>query len=280
MGCTSRVPAPDPSWDFLQPESKARVLDGLRAELGRVWSLLVEPAHWTSPTACDGWETRDLAGHLLDAVRGYLEGFDAVTAGVPVATVPADRTAEAYDEAARAFRSTPREEVLDLLRADSDRLLARFESLSAEDWTGLVVTDRYAGPLPAAALATGILAGCAVHGWDLARGRGRSHPLDGEVAELLVPFVLVLWAFTADTSAVDAPFELGVRVSGRTGGDHRVTVAPDGITAAAAETAGCPAVLEVDPGTLVLIAYDRVDAGTVHGDRAVVDRFRSVLRHP
>ena len=36
---------------------------------------------------------------------------------------------------------------------------------------------------------------------------------------------------------------------------------------------GMPAVIEFDPGSLVLTAYGRVNAGTIRGDRAVADRF-------
>lgn len=256
------------------------MIAGLRADLERFRALVAEPQHWTSPTACEGWQSRDLAGHILDAGRGYLAAFDAAASGTSVTTVPPEQRGAAYDDAARAFRGTPREEVLDQLWSDSDELVRRFEALGPDEWTGLFLTDRYAGPLPAGALATGMLAGSAVHTWDLAQGRGRSHPLDAEVAELLVPFVFALWAFTGDTSGLTSGFDLGLRVSGRTGGDHRVAVNPGSIDVSAEAIDDCPTVLEVDPGTLILLAYHRVDAGTVHGDRSVLDTFWSVVPPP
>jgi uncharacterized protein (TIGR03083 family) len=256
------------------------VVAGLRAELDRFWSRVADPEHWNSPTACEGWEARDLAGHLVDAGRSFLDGLDAAARGDTVSTVPPEQVAQAYDEAARSFRSTPRDEVLDQLRSGAEQLTQRLDELTPEQWAGLLVTDRYAGTVPAAALAAGLLAGYAVHGWDLAQGRGATHPVDGDVAELLVPFLFVLWAFTADTSGVDDGFQLGLRVSGRTGGDHVVAVTSGGVTVSAGSVDECPTVLEVDPGTLVLLTYRRVDAGTVHGDRAVLDAFWSVFPTP
>jgi hypothetical protein len=36
---------------------------------------------------------------------------------------------------------------------------------------------------------------------------------------------------------------------------------------------GLPAVIEFDPGTLVLTAFGRVNAGTIRGGRVVADQF-------
>ncbi len=52
-----------------------------------------------------------------------------------------------------------------------------------------------------------------------------------------------------------------------------VTVSPDGLSYAQGDVSGLPAVLEFDPGSLVLTAFGRVNAGTIHGDRKVADAF-------
>ena len=39
------------------------------------------------------------------------------------------------------------------------------------------------------------------------------------------------------------------------------------------DVSGLPAVIEFDPGTLVLTAFGRVNAGTIRGDRVVADQF-------
>ena len=68
-----------------------------------------------------------------------------------------------------------------------------------------------------------------------------------------------------------------MRTTGRNGGDTRIDVSEKGLRVKPGDLDGCAAVLEVDPGTLVLTAYNRVNAGTVHGDRRMVADFRSRL---
>jgi len=47
----------------------------------------------------------------------------------------------------------------------------------------------------------------------------------------------------------------------------------DGLSYAQEDVSGLPAVIEFDPGTLILTAFGRVNAGTIRGDRAVADQF-------
>jgi hypothetical protein len=37
-----------------------------------------------------------------------------------------------------------------------------------------------------------------VHGWDIRQGTGRAHGLSGETADLLAPFMFILWQATTD----------------------------------------------------------------------------------
>lgn len=270
--------ASDPTWDFRHPASKGRLLSVLEREIDEMLELAGDPTHWNTPTACEGWEVRDMVGHLVDATETYLAAFDLASRGVagekPIGVAD---MAKASDDAARAFRSVSRPELLDRLRAQSDRLLHEFESLTDADWPGLIVPDRYMGPLPAMVLAAGLLGGYAVHGWDVRQGLGRPHSIAGDAAELLVPFVFLLWKATADTTSVERPFAIGVRTYGHNGGDTRFDVSDKGLQVGPSAIDDCQAVLELDPGTLALTAYGRVNAGTVHGDRALATRFRSIF---
>jgi hypothetical protein len=76
---------------------------------------------------------------------------------------------------------------------------------------------------------------------------------------------------------VREPFAVGVRTTGHNGGDTRVDVSGDGLRLTAGELESCGATIEVDPGTLVLTGYGRVNSGTVRGDPAYVARFRSLF---
>jgi len=60
---------------------------------------------------------------------------------------------------------------------------------------------------------------------------------------------------------------------GRNAQDYLVNITVDGLSYAQEDVSGLPAVIEFDPGTLVLTAFGRVNAGTIRGDRAVADQF-------
>ena len=66
--------ARDPTWDFLDPASKGRLLGVLQREVDEMFGLAAEPARWHTPTACPGWELRDMVGHLVDADGGLPVG--------------------------------------------------------------------------------------------------------------------------------------------------------------------------------------------------------------
>jgi uncharacterized protein (TIGR03083 family) len=268
----------DESWNFQHPAGGVRVLGVLRREIDELFELAADPARWQTSTACAGWELRDMVGHLLDATESYLAGFEiARHGGAAPESVGVAGVAKASDEAARAFRSVPRDELLARLRERTDKLMEEFESVSDVDWTGLVIPDRYMGALPVMYIAEGMLGGAVVHGWDVREGLGAPHAIAGDAADLLVPFVPLLWWATADTSSVNTPYAIGVRTTGRNGGDTRFDVTRDGLQFGPSEIDTCGAILEFDPATLVLTAYNRVNGGTVRGDRQLVTDFRSLF---
>jgi Mycothiol maleylpyruvate isomerase N-terminal domain len=95
--------ASDPTWDFRNPASKARLLGVLQREVDEMFDLAAEPARWHAPTACPGWELRDMIGHLVAETEGYVSAFDRARRGAGVAKEPVGVAgmAQAADEAAR-----------------------------------------------------------------------------------------------------------------------------------------------------------------------------------
>src|SRR5438067_1599971 len=68
-----------------------------------------------------------------------------------------------------------------------------------------------------------------VHSWDIRQGTGRAHGLAGDAADLLAPFMMVLWSATTAVEPGAEPFDVGVRVtSGPNAADYRVHVSTDG----------------------------------------------------
>jgi uncharacterized protein (TIGR03083 family) len=270
--------ANDPTWNFMDPTCRPRLMGVLRAEIEAMFDLAADPARWEAPTACEHWQVRDVVGHLVDTTEGYLPAFAAARAGEqrpdPHALVD---MAALVDQGAKALRSVPQDELLDRLRDDSRRMLDELEALSDDEWTGFLAAHPFMGPLPAMFYAIFQLVDYAVHNWDIREGRGRPHVLDGDAADLLAPVIFILWQATADTRGVDQPFSVGVRLSGHNGGDTRLDVSAEGLQFAPGDISDCDATLEFDPATFVLTGYARFNGGTVRGDAEAAARLRSMI---
>ncbi len=155
-------------------------------------------------------------------------------------------------------------------------MLGIFEALNEQDWGGLVVPHFYMGQLPAFFYPAFQIVDYGVHSWDMRDGTGRGHALDSDAADLLVPIMFVLWQATAKPTEDEA--DIGVRVtSGPNAGDTLVHVGPDGMSYEQSDLSGVGTVLEFDPGSLVLTAFGRCNAGTVRGDRATAERFLNLF---
>ena len=96
--------------------------------------------------------------------------------------------------------------------------------------------------------------------------------MDGDAADLLVPFCFIVWQSTAVCADVE-PFTLGIRITGNNGGDTRVTVGPDGLALEPGALDDLPLVLEFDPASFVLTAMGRINGGTARGDAGLADRY-------
>lgn len=268
----------DPTWDFMNPASKTRLLGVLRREIDDTFALVADPERWQAPTACEHWEVRDVIGHLVDTTEGYLPAFAlASEGGTPADPMGLAVMAERVDEGARALRKVDRAELIQRLRTDADQMLALFDGLSDDEWSGFLVGHPFMGPLPAMFYAIFQLVDYAVHAWDIREGIGQPHGLAGDSADLLAPVIAILWQATADVSGVTSPFSVGIRTSGNNGGDTRMDISSDGVQFAPGAVDDCAAVMEFDPGTLVLTGYARMNGGTVRGDPEVAGRFRSLF---
>ena len=189
----------------------------------------------------------------------------------------ADGDGELANQGATAFRSMSQPEMVQRLHDDFDTMQGILAPLDAEDWTGMMVTHAYMGPVPAFFFAAGQLMDYGVHTWDLREGRGMVHALNGDVADLLVPFMFALWQGTCRTDTVTEPFDIGIRVSGRNGGDYKVSVSNEGMSYGLGEIDDLPAVIEFDAASLVLRTYNRMNSGTVRGDQELAERYLNLF---
>ena len=262
-------------WNAMTYEGKDTILRVVRNEAARMYAMADKPEMWNQPTiSCPGWETRDVVAHIVDTVEGYFRAFDAAygkAEGNPPHGLPVMHTL--VDEGAKALRDIPQAELMQRLKDDAQKLQDILSPMSAEEWTGFMVTHPYMGPVPAFFYAAGQLMDFGVHSWDIRQGTSRSHGLDGDAADLLVPFMFALWQGTVKTDEIGEPFTVGIRVSGRNGGDYRVTLSKDGMTYEPGEIDDLPASIEFDAGSMVLTAFGRGNFGTIRGDFDLAERY-------
>jgi uncharacterized protein (TIGR03083 family) len=264
-------------WNAMTYEGKDTILRVVREQAESLISLASAPESWDAPTACEGWAPRDVVGHLVDTIESYFQSFDAAREGADATPFGLAGMAKHADAGAKSFRDESQGEMIARLRKDLDQLMGILEQLSAEDWSGLMAPHFYMGPVPAFFFAAGQLMDYAVHSWDIRQGTGLAHGIDGDVADLLVPFMFVLWQSTIQADADKSPFEIGIRVGGRNGGDFRVGVGPDGMAYEQGSIDDLPAIIEFDAGTMVLTAFGRVNGGTIRGDRQLAERFLNLF---
>jgi uncharacterized protein (TIGR03083 family) len=265
-------------WNAMTYEGKDTILRTVRNEAERMFVLAERPETWHAPTACDRWTTADIVGHVVDTTEGYFKAFDAARGtgeiapphGLPVMS-------ELANEGAIAFRAVPQNEMMERLKTDFHKMQEILEALGPEDWTGFMVTHAYMGPVPAFFYAAGQLMDYGVHSWDIRQTSGQAHGLDGDTADLLVPFMFAIWQGTMQADAVSEPFTIGIRVSGRNGGDYRVSVSSEGLTYEEGEIESLPAYIEFDAGSLVLTAFGRGNFGTIRGDMDLAEKYLNLF---
>src|SRR5512142_2622876 len=108
---------------------KDTVLDVVRTERARFYDVIDDPNNWNVQTRCTDWQVRDLVGHMIDVTEGYLDRWDRARRGEPADAVGLEVMGETLNEKAQSFRSLPREEAIARLKADSDKMMAIFDSL-------------------------------------------------------------------------------------------------------------------------------------------------------
>jgi uncharacterized protein (TIGR03083 family) len=266
-------------WDATTYAAKDNLLRVVREEAEGFFALAEVPENWHSPTTSGHWQVRDLVAHIIDTTEGYLQRFETTRGGdTAEALAPITEMASTADERTREFRKLPREELLARLRDDFERAMKMFEDIGEEDWSGLMVTHAYMGPVPAFFYPIGQLMDYGVHSWDIREGLELPHFLSADAADLLVPFMFGLWQATTDTSRLSGDdLDVAVRVSGRNARTLRVKVSKEGMSYEPGDAEGAQVVLDFDPVSLVLTAFGRVSSGTPDGDMDAARRFAGLF---
>ena len=145
-------------WNAMTYEGKDTILRVVRQEAEQFFALAEQSDAWERQTACTDWTTRDAVAHIIDTTEGYFRAFDAARSGTEAPEpfgLPVMH--EKANEFATAFRGIPQAELMQRLRDDFHKMQELLDALGPDDWTGLMVTHAYMGPVPAFFYAAGQL---------------------------------------------------------------------------------------------------------------------------
>ena len=264
-------------WNAMSFEGKETMLGVVRREAEQFFEMVDSDEVWEAPTGAGHWQVRDVVAHLMDTTEAYFVAFDAARSHRSCRTAYGlPGMAARVDTQALALRSVPRTELVERLRTDFDKMMEIFDGAHGRGLDRVsMVPHFYMGPLPAFFFPAFQLMDYGVHSWDIRQGTGRAHGLSGEAADLLTPFMFVLWKYTTgargsvrdrhpDHQRPERRRHAGARRAGR-----------HGLRAGGRD--GLPTVLEFDPGSFVLTAFGRSNAGTIRGDRAIADRYLNLF---
>lgn len=257
------------------------VLDVVRTERANFFNVVDDPNNWNVQTRCTEWEVRDIVGHMIDVTEGYLSRWEMARKGEPAGALGLLIMGKKLNENARSFRSLPREEAIARLKADSDKMLAVFDSLTADEWGGFNVTHPYMGPLPTLFYPAFHVMDYGVHTWDMKWGLGQKDAkLDERTAGVLVPYMFILMQVTVDQeSARGVDAEFGVKVDGEWGGQWRVTLKDGTFSYKPADNLdGVQALFHFkNVSDFVLTTFQRFPGGETSGDPKVIDQVRHLF---
>jgi uncharacterized protein (TIGR03083 family) len=262
--------------------SKDEVLDVVRTERAKFYKIIDDPANWNLDTRCEGWQVRDMVGHMIDVTEAYLVRWDIASKGeeAPAARGWAVMGSD-LNKGALALRSLSREEAISRLKAASDKLMAHFESLSEDEWNNFMVAHVFSGPVPAFCYPAFQIMDYGVHSWDMHWGLGdKNAKLDTRTAGVLLPYMFIVWQYSVDQAAakgVDITY--GIKVDGEWGGQWKASVKDGQFSYEAADDlSDAQAVFHFKhPSDMVLTTYQRIEGGDTSGDPAVIDKARKVF---
>jgi len=265
-------------------KNKDKLLDVVRTERSKFYEVIDNPDNWNVDTRCEGWEVRDLVGHMIDVTEGYLNRWEIAKKGEE-APAPLGWTvmAEELNKGALAFRKLSREEAIARLKTASDKLMTIFENLTEKEWNGFLVSHVFSGTLPAMFYPAFQIMDYGVHTWDMHWGLGEKEArLDERTAGVLLPYMFIIWQYSVDQEeAKGVDITYGIKVDGEWGGQWKITVKAGQFSYEPADDlSDAQAVFHYHhPSDMVLTTYQRIQGGEATGDPEVIEKVGNLFFH-
>ncbi len=257
------------------------VLDVVKTERSRFYDVIDKPDNWNVDTRCEGWEVRDLVGHMIDVTEGYLNRWEMARRGDLPAGIGLVVMGDTLNKGALEKRTLSRDAAIARLKNASATMMNIFENLSEDEWGGFNVAHTFMGPLPTLFYPAFQIMDYGVHTWDMHWGLGEKDArLDERTAGVLIPYMFILWQYTVipeEATGVDITY--GIRCDGEWGGQWKVTVQDGQFSHEAVDDLDdVDAILHFDhPSDLVLTAYQRIEGGREIGDPEVIKKVRRIF---
>lgn len=128
-------------------------------------------AAWCQPSACQGWEVRDVVAHLVEVAQEYrhvlARGVQGEMAPPPGLAPPGTVSDASIAQSAIACRERLGETLLPTFRAQYAQLSALLAQLRGGDWDKLCSYAREPRSRPARELLALSVQELAIHGWDI-----------------------------------------------------------------------------------------------------------------
>jgi uncharacterized protein (TIGR03083 family) len=261
--------------------SRDVVFDVIRTERDRFYNVIDNPDNWYVDTRCEGWQVRDMVSHIIDVTESYLTRWEMAKEGQLPPGMGLVPMSDTLNEGAMALRSLSREEAIERLKEDADKMMDIFENLSAEDRGNFLVSHVFMDPIPPLFYPAFQIMDYGVHTWDMHWGLGdKEAKLDERTAGVLLPYMFILWQATVDQAAAEGvDVTYGIDVAGEWGGKWQLTVKDGQLSYEAVDDlSDAEAVFHFDhPSDMVLTAYQRFPGGETSGDPEVVNKVRNLF---
>jgi uncharacterized protein (TIGR03083 family) len=261
--------------------SKDVVLDVVKTEHAKFMDVVNNPDNWLVDTRCEGWQVRDLVGHMIDVTEGYLGRWELAEKGADapdaLGWVVMSST---LNEGALSHRNLSRDEAIARLNAAYDKMIGKFEALDEEAWNGFMVSHVFSGPVPAFCYPAFHIMDYGVHTWDMHWGLGdKDALLDERTAGVLVPYMFIIWQYSViQEAAAGKEVSYGIEVDGEWGGKWLISIKDGALSYEGVDDlSDAKAVIHFDnPSDMVLTTYQRFAGGETNGDPQVIQDARSM----
>lgn len=270
------------------------VIDLIGSEASQLRDFMagLDPAAWSTSSACAGWAVGDVFAHVTQSAKTWCENITRARAGDPSAPPgqqalrPGERGSESTAQRAIALhQERGAERLLQDFTDGYDRLSAVLRELKPEDWDKPCFHRR--GVLPVRDYAGIRLQELTIHGWDM---RSAFDPM-AEVSEAPLPLLVgqvERWLTNtfSPTPALATPVRYRFDVAGPVTIQQDVVVSRDQFRLEPVADADADVTFRCQTGNYLLFIYGRLDldeavkAGrmAVLGSRDWAVRFNELFR--